>query len=230
MNRKPIALGTAVAAGLAFASSALAVPTLHAQERMSIQGYGGIAMPTGRLADVTEAGPTLGVQMSLPLTSRTALRVGGDRDELGGARFGSMRAPDITQWRYGVGVERELFAQRASSRPAVVRGPRSRLPTPARWSLVGDVGVGATHYDSKSFTSVSGTREFSETYLATDAGLTVRYRAASRVQLFARTRGNLTFADKSDTAVLAALDPETRARAFGSAVTVPVSAGFTIRM
>jgi hypothetical protein len=168
--------------------------------------------------------------MSYPTSDRTAVRVKGALGLLDGAALGAARAPDMKLWSYGVGVERQLVASRVTgsggSRQAAAR------QRPLRWVVVGDVGLGATRFDSNDFVPGAGeaARDFKKTYLATDAGLTVKYRAAQRLQLFAGARGNLTFADKSDTAVLAALDPRAQARAFGSAVTIPVSAGLTLRM
>lgn len=229
MSRSMTSVVSGVTLAAAVLLAGLGSPRVEAQQkRVSFEGQGGVAIPTGRLADITDAGPTVGLTMSYPMTERTSLTVAGGVDALGGARLGAAQAPDMKLWRYGVGVEQRLIGQRPAAAP--VRG--RVMPRPNRWALIGDVGLGATKFDSQSFTApgAQSARTFGETYLSAEAGLTLKYRAADRVQLFAGSHGTMTFANEDDTAVLASLDPRAQARAFGSAVTIPLSAGFTIRM
>lgn len=197
---------------LTIAMAAICMPAgLAGQGRVSLEGQGGISLPTGRLADLVEAGPNAGLQLAYRVSPRVALNLDGDVDLLNGVRLDpELRAPDLRLWRYGGGLSADLL-------------PRGR------WSLVTSAGAGVTRFSSDEFTPPGSTEQkFQHTYFTSNAGLKLGYALGPRVTTYVGARGVWAAADETDSEALAALDPA-RLRPFGSSVTVPVTVGLNVK-
>lgn len=181
-----------------------------AQSRVGLEAQAGVAVPTGRLAGLTDPGASFGLQAGYHLSPRVALNVDGNVDLLGGAAGTTARAPDMRVWRYGGGVSADF------------------LPAP-RWALVGSVGAGAARFSSDRFTASGQTAaaSFAHTYFASNAGLKLGYALSDRVTTYVGARGVWIRADEEDSGALAQIDPN-RFEAFGSTWSVPVTAGLKI--
>lgn len=229
MNTLTMWTRATITCGMGLLLGALLPPTVHAQiSKPSLDGRGGFSIPTGRISQLTNIGPSAGLQVDFPMGSRVAVMVEGQFDNLVGKTLSTVQAPDLRLWTYGVGVEANLLP--TSGRPMSSRA--SHTPMRDRFALRGDVAVGATTYDSQSFQAPgsTGTESFNQTYFQSNAGLMAEYLASSRVRIFVGAQGTLTFADKNDTAQLTQIDPTGTVQPFGTSLTVPIMAGLTIRM
>jgi peptidoglycan-associated lipoprotein len=190
----------------------LLVPSVaEGQRGITVEGRGGLSFPMGRLGNVSEPGPTGGLQVLFPLGSRFSLGLGGSLEVLEGAELTARTAPDLKLWRYGAGLEAALL------------DPARRL------SLNLGAGVGATTFGSDEFTAPGfpAGQEFSGTYLTSSASVNLGYRLGSRVSLHLGATGHHASIPAEDTRALQALDPATL-RSLGSAWTVPVTLGIRV--
>ncbi|MFQ5530924.1 MAG: outer membrane beta-barrel protein [Gemmatimonadota bacterium] len=184
-----------------------------AQESVSVEARGGIAIPTSDLSDIADEGPSFGVGVSFPLNDRLAVRVDGDVDILSGkdASGPGSEGPDLNLYHYGAGLEYALVQ-----------------PGGSRWGLDVNVGAGATTFDSDEFDVMGTPVDFSETYFTANGGLTLGYQVSPSVNVFVGGQAFVMFADEADTAVFAAISPEVDPAGFDTAVTIPVTAGVEI--
>ena len=185
----------------------------HSQQRSSFEGRAGVAVPTGRLAKIADAGPNVGIQLARPIGDRVALDLRGDVDMLQGTRLSSHKAPNVRLWRYGAGIETRILPVQAG-----------------RWALTADLGVGATTMDTDEFTSPDNQsrRDFTETYFTSGAGIRLQYEVNSRVSTHLGAGAQWASTNPDETRALQAIDP-TRIRQFSSAWSVPVTMGVKVR-
>jgi hypothetical protein len=205
--------GRSVWAGLvALAFLGMPVPAFAQGQRLLVESHGGLAVPAARLADLTDVGPSFGLGVAYEVAPRVSLFASGDLDLLDGADLGNgTRAPDLRLWHYRAGVQLHLV------RPEV-----------SRWTVMADLGLGATTIDSERFAVAGEDRDFRETYFSTHGGIRFGYAFGPRVTGFLGGRVNLAFADEDETRVFADLNPEA-VRAFDRAWTVPLLAGVNVR-
>ena len=124
--------------GLVVGLTSLGRPSeAHGQERFSIEGRGGIAVPASDLANLQDVGPSFGVGLMYPLNPRVSLRLDGDVDILSGvdADGSGPEAPDLNIYHYTAGLEvtpggdRPARAQRGRGfRAAALVPDRGQLP------------------------------------------------------------------------------------------------------
>ena len=209
MNIRHQAGTAAMAALLVFGM----VGTAGAQQGISVEARGGIAIPTSDLSDLADSGPSFGVGINFPLNNRLSLRVDGDVDLLSGndASGTGPEGPDINLYHYGAGLEYALVEQGAS-----------------RWGIDINVGAGATTFDADDFDVMGTTVDFSETYFTANGGLTLNYRVSPSVNVFLGGQAFIMFADEDDTAVFAAINSDIDPAGFDNVVTIPVTAGFQV--
>ncbi len=188
---------------------------IEAQQRLIVGTEGGVALPASRLATLTDAGPSFGVKVGYRVHPRITVNVLGDLDVLNGASLTAVSAPDMRLWHYGAGVEAGLL-------PARVK----------RWSLNTGIGIGATTFDSDRFVvdpSSNERSDFSHTYFTTTGSVKLGYDVNRRLTTYVGGKAFWMNTDRDDTAELAALDPS-RAKAFSSAWTFPVTAGLNYKL
>lgn len=206
MQSKALAL---VAAGML---TVLALPA-SAQQKFAVDGQGGIAMPAGRLADVTDLGPNFGLQVSYRLRPALAINLFGDLDLLSGDELAAgVTAPDFRLWHYGLGLHADMLPRRMQ-----------------KWSLGGSLGIGATTFASDEFGPTAARDTYKHTYFTTSGGLRLGYSVTPNVTTFVGGKAYFMITDEKDTEALAALDPD-RIKTFGSAWTFPVTAGLNVRL
>lgn len=179
----------------------------YAQQRLTVKGRGGIAVPAGDLADLQDVGATFGVGLAYRVHPRVAVRVDGDLEILNGADLESgTEAPDLTLWHYNAGAELSVLE-----------------PGATRWTVLVNGAAGATTIDSDDFGGVSGGSDFNQTYFSLNGGLELGYDVTRQLNLYAGGQIYVIFADEDDTAAFAALSPEVDA--FSTAVSFPISGG-----
>ncbi len=102
-----IALIRIAVLGLVVGLSTLGRPSeAQGQERFSIEGRGGIAVPASDLANLQDVGPSIGVGLVYRLDPRVSLRLDGDVDILSGVDADSSgpEAPDLNIYHYTAGL------------------------------------------------------------------------------------------------------------------------------
>lgn len=191
------------------------VGSAEAQQGVTIEARGGIAIPTSDLSDLTDEGPSFGVGVNFPLTNRISVRVDGDADLLSGkdASGTGPAGPDINLYHYGAGLEFALVQPGAS-----------------RWGIDVNVGAGATTFDSDEFDVMGTMVDFSETYFTANGGLTLGYQVSERINVFVGGQAFIMFADEDDTAIFSAINSELDPAGFDNVVTIPLTAGFKIAL
>lgn len=191
------------------------VASADAQQGVTVEARGGIAIPTSDLSDLADSGPSFGVGVSFPLNNRLRLRVDGDVDLLSGndASGTNPEGPDINLYHYGAGLEYALVQPGAS-----------------RWGIDINVGAGATTFDADDFDVMGTPVDFSETYFTVNSGLTLGYQVSQGVSVFVGGQAFIMFADENDTAIFSAINSELDPTGFGNVVTIPVTAGFKIAL
>lgn len=191
------------------------VGSAEAQQGVSIEARGGIAIPTSDLSDLADEGPSFGVGISFPLNNRLSVRIDGDVDLLSGkdASGTGPEGPDINLYHYGAGLEYALVQPGAS-----------------RWGIDINVGAGATTFDADDFDVMGTMVDFSETYFTVNSGLTVGYQVSPSISAFIGGQAFIMFADEDDTAIFSAINSELDPAGFDNVVTIPLTAGIKIAL
>lgn len=174
--------------------------TLHLSVRA------GPSMPAADLAEITDdVGTALGAELAVPLNQRVSLSIDGNVDMFDGA---TVAVPNMRLWHYGAGVNLETMTPQ----------------TP--WSVTFTGGLNLTTMDSDEFDPADADdNDFTETYLGLNSGVQVGYAVNENVDVAVRAATFFTFADEEDTAALTDLSGT---EAFGTAVTVPLTAAVNI--
>ncbi|MFQ5889524.1 MAG: outer membrane beta-barrel protein [Gemmatimonadota bacterium] len=190
-----------------------AAPEARAQSRWTIEGQGGIAVPTGDLADLEDVGAGFGIGIAYWVHPRIAIRVDGDADILSGvdAEGALPEAPDLNIFHYTAGVSVRLLD-----------------PEATRWTLNLNAGAGGSTIDADDFTVSGTTVDFSETYFALNGGLTIGYDVGPNVNVFVGGEAFVVFSDEDDTVVFSQLRSDVEP--FDTAVTIPITAGIRVRL
>lgn len=191
------------------------VGSAEAQQGVSIEARGGIAIPTSDLSDLADEGPSFGVGISFPLNNRLSVRIDGDVDLLSGkdASGTGPEGPDINLYHYGAGLEYALVQPGAS-----------------RWGIDINVGAGATTFDADDFDVMGTMVDFSETYFTVNSGLTLGYQVSPSINVFIGGQAFIMFADEDDTAIFSAINSELDPAGFDNVATIPLTAGIKIAL
>ena len=203
-------------AGLIFPLLLVGAISTGGAQTVTLEGAGGIALPSGELSDLADGSASLQVAAAYPVHRRVLVRAVGSVDLLTGKEvdepgFGAS-TPDIELWSGGVGVE--------------------ALVTPPDRNWFGSVHVTGlvTSFNTEVFDApvvhpVSNelVGDFAETYVTAGIGVKVGYEIRSRLEAFVSGEWRTMFADEDDTVVFGELSPEVEA--FDSATWIPVTAG-----
>jgi len=181
----------------------------------SVDGEAGVAIPVKHLADYTETGPSVGVEVSYPISPRVSIGVEGDLDWLQGRSVGtSSSIPDLTVWRYAAGLDFDVLP-----------------PSAPAWSVIASLALGGTSFTSGDFVVPGDSPEaFDHTYLSPGAGLRVSYQATPRMKVFTRARASMAMMKRGDVGRLAALGAPGELELFSDGWWFPVTAGVNLRM
>ena len=180
-----------------------------AQQRIALEGQGGIAIPGKQLHQFENAGPGANLEVDYRLSSRLMLDAYGAFDRLTGQTVSTTIAPDLDVMNYGIGIKANL------------------VPTTARhWRLLARVGVGGSTIRSDKF-AIDTTSQFDHTYPSTMGGLQAGYQFRSGFGAFVGTDIFWTFAKQDDTSLFHGLNPAT-IQAFSKAWTAPIMAGVQV--
>lgn len=207
MNHSKLYWMAAALALLACAPSAAA-----AQQRLSVEARGGLAVPAGDLARVVGVGGAFGGGVALRVHPRVALRADFDALFMEGEERAGELLPGINLFHTVAGVEVTLVPAAGAD---------------GRFTLTGNLGAGTTDLEIESFVAPGGqTFRLSERYLTASGGVRLGYTLGRVVSVVLASQGYLTFADDDETAVLEPLSVEP----FSKVVSFPVTVGLRIGM
>jgi hypothetical protein len=154
-------------------SGALVAPVAAtAQSPLDFELRGGMGLPAFDLADRTDAGPAVGLDLAYRVAPGLSVVVGGDVEFLDGQEPEGTGpgSPGVNAWHYGGGLEAQLLR-----------------PTSTYWRLNVGAGLGATTFD----VSEGGG---SETDLSVYGSLELGWNASEEMELFVGLRSYLAFA------------------------------------
>lgn len=191
-----------------------------------VEGRGGIGLGLGDVSELTEPGPTFGVEIGYWLEDRLALTVGGDASFLPGedqapAQGIAIDVPDMRYYHYTAGLQ-------------IAVTPREN-PLSVRFGG----GVGATTLQSDAFPAsflgglpmgveAPEDGEFDETRLSFQGTLSLGYDVSPRFGVFAGTRPYLTLIDRQETEFFHEAVSATDERGFETAWDLPLHAGVRV--
>lgn len=171
----------------------------------------GIVLPTGDIGDLYDPGPAFEVGLSRWIAGPVHASVDFDLGLLSGIDDAAAEIPDLRTWSFTGGFEVDVVDRRTSP-----------------WRVTPEITAGAVRFDSDAFDVDQDGRPdgLSETYFTASGGLRAGRSISDRVGVYLSGTAQLLFADEEDTAVFEELDPSLEA--FGTVITVPVTAGIRI--
>lgn len=205
--------GTVALAFTAFAYLGLATaPAVQAQmadqpSSWTVNAQGGVAIPTGDIADLPIDTPGVGVGLGLAyrLTPRFAIRADGGAEFYGGS---FTDAPSIRFFRAGLGLDAEV------------------TPPGRALDVTVNVGGGLTKWDTERAVPTPSSA-FTESYPTFNGGLRVGYDLGSGINAYARAEYYMQLTDEEETAPLADLSTDLTG-GFGTASSIPVTLGLSL--
>lgn len=167
-----LVLAAAVAAtSLLLPAGAAAQGTADDRPGISLEARGGVNVPTFDIADVAEAGPSVGLGVGVALSERVWLLADGDLGFHGGEAGG----PDVNVYHYIGKLGYELFA-----------------PGTSRWSFMVNAGAGAMTFD------IDAPGAETNTYFAINVGAKIGYALSDQVDLLLSPQGDIAFTDEDE--------------------------------
>ena len=203
-----------VIAALAVATLALLPRGTAAQQEITVDFAGGIAVPTGDISDAVDAGPAFTIGLDLPVHEIVSIRVGGGADFWSGKEidngFAVLDGPDLTHTRLNAGIVLHAVE-----------------PTDDQGAWVdADIGGSYNVVTTERFERQTGPNDVTEIdissgYIGAKGGVSVGYKFSDQVSAFVGGDVHLTFADEDDFADYSDLGVEPPS----SIVSIPLQAG-----
>lgn len=221
--RRRLARAGSLAPALALAALALSVLPAAARAQategagdravarpFAVEARGGVAIPGGRLADITDVGGSWGGGVVYRFLPNFAVRGDVDVGYLSSGSDSYSSFPSMRLLHFGPSLEIDF------------KKPEDQdLPMAFRVNL----GVGATSMKADhGFAGPAG--QFSHTFFTASGGAEVGYQFNEKVEAFAGGQAWLMVTSASDTRVLTDLSPAVQP--FGSAWAFPVQAGVRV--
>lgn len=171
----------------------------------------GIVLPTGDIGEIYDPGPAFEVGLSRWIAGPVHASVDFDLGLLSGVDDVAAEIPDLRTWSFTGGLEVDVVDRRTSP-----------------WRITPEITAGAVRFDSDALDVDQDGRpdDLSDTYFTASGGLRAGRSISDRVGVYLSGTAQLLFADEEDTAVFEELDPSLEA--FGTVITVPVTAGIRI--
>lgn len=167
-----LTLAAAVAAeSLALPAPAAAQSSSAEEPGFSVEVRGGVNVPTFDIADVAEAGPSVGLGVGVALSERVWLLADGDLGFHGGEAGG----PDVNVYHYIGKVGYDVVA-----------------PGTSRWSFMVNAGAGAMSFDPDAPGADTNT------YFAINVGAKIGYALTGQVDLLLSPQGDIAFTDEDE--------------------------------
>lgn len=160
-------------AALLVVLAATAADAQEAPPRLTLEGRGGVNVPTFDIADAVDAGPSVGIGVGYRISP--TLWALGDVD-LGfhtGAETGGVQGPEVKVYHYIAKLGYAVVPEGAS-----------------KWSVIVNAGAGAMTFDVDGGSS--------NTYPAINVGAKIAYRLGSRVSLLLSPQGDIAFSDEGE--------------------------------
>ncbi len=209
----------------------LAIPaTLNAQafssRIWSFDLFGGVAIPTGDLSDMSKTGPSFGVGADYYVSNRVGLRLAGSLDILGGGDLPASDEVDVRLYHLNGGLEFDLVNR------------TNRKVNFTLFALGGLVFVNSEKFSSPPSPSApNGTviADWQDTYPELRAGFRLGFQLGDCVPARAQVCGDffinggahLMFGNEDDTEFIAALN---NTSAFSTFYDFPIQIGFRINV
>lgn len=222
MNARKTTTAVALAALLAW----LPAEAEAQQGNFFVEGRGGIGLGLGDVSELTEPGPTFGLELGYWLDDRLAVTVGGDATLFQGedqdpSEGIAIDVPDIRMFHYTAGLQ--------------VRATPHDNPFAVRFGG----GVGATTIDTDQFPAafLAGLPlgveppedgEFHTTEPTFQGNLSVGYDVSPRFSIFAGTRPYVALTDRQETQFFHEAVAAVDVRGFNTAWDLPVHAGVRV--
>lgn len=174
----------------------------------------GMAVPLGQLGNMLEAGPSVGVTVSLPVHQRVALRADVHNNMFSGKALSTGRtAADANIWNLQFGAEADVLAPAAM--PLVV-------------SL--DAGVGALVVDGPEYNFTPLRTESHRTgHASARAGVSLGYAIRPSINVMAGAQYIVAHGKREQNAWFSDQDPENQARFTGLKM-APITLGVRARI
>lgn len=203
--------GAFVAAALVLGSAGAA----RAQEpapTLTGKAHAGIALPGGGLADITSAGPTVGVTGVYRFLPNFGARLDGTLDMMDGTQdsFGNL-FPSMKLLHITGGIQIEL------PRPEWQDVP---------FTTTFHAGVGLTHMDANQSDVTGPVGQFSKTYFSVTSGLDLGWQFTPNIGAYAAADAHLALGKRGQLQVFADHSPEVGA--FRNVWTFPITAGLRL--
>ena len=170
-----------------------AVPTAGltqpATGKLSVDLRGGVAIPAGDLADITNIGGTAGASLLWNFHPNWALRADFDYMKLddGTDDFGILLSPPLDHMFFGGSIEVNFDGPRLQSYPI---------------TFMLNVGAGAMNMKvDDTFSPGHPANEFDHTYFAFQGGMKIGYQVRPWINLFVNGTTYLTLVKSGDTSV-----------------------------
>lgn len=195
----------------------IAAPASVGAQGLTIDGHGGVSIPTGDLSTFEEPGASLGVRAGYHLSPRLEVRanLGAEMFQEGINQTTGAPIPDFQLYSFTGGVDYEISA-----------------PEESRWDLSVNAAVGLTNVNTDTIRTGTELSEFSSTYPSAGAGVTFGYdvseEATPHVEFFVSGEGRFVFADEGETA---RFDPfsDDLSGGMSTITTWPVEAGISLK-
>lgn len=204
-------------AALAAAGLMIAAPAPVLAQGLTLDGHGGVTIPTGDLSSFEEPGASLGLRAGYHLNPRFEVRanIGSEFFQEGVNQTTGAPIPDVQLYSFTGGVDYEISA-----------------PEESRWDLSVSAAAGLTNLNTDTIRTGTELSEFSSTYPSAGAGFTFGYdvseEAMPHVEFFVSGEGRFVFADEEETS---RFDPfsDDLSGGMSTITTWPVQAGISLK-
>lgn len=210
-------IGVRQKTGVLAAAVVLLVPASAGAQGLTIDGQGGLTVPTGDLATFEDPGASFGVTAGYHLSPRIELRA-----DLGAELF----QEEINQMTGAPVPDMELYSFRGSVDYEVT------APEESRWDVSVNAAAGLTNVSTDTIRTGTELSEFSSTYPSAGAGVTLGFdvseEATPHVEAFISGEGRFVFSDEEETARFAPFSEELSG-GISTITTWPVEVGLSLK-
>lgn len=202
---------------LAAAGLLIAAPASAGAQGFTLDGHGGVTIPTGDLSSFEQPGASLGIRGGYHLNPRFEVRanIGAELFQEGVNQTTGAPVPDFQLYSFTGGVDYAVTP-----------------PEESRWDVSVNAAVGLTNVNTDTIRTGTELSEFSSTYPSAGAGVTFGYdvseEAVPHAEFFVSAEGRFVFSDEEETS---RFDPfsDDLSGGMGTITTWPVEVGISLK-